>query len=81
MNRKVNNDSCITIDKVYYDAPMQFIGMTVEVRFLPGAMENAYILYEGAHYPIPRTDKAANCKAKRNNLPKIDYGKDGAAHA
>jgi transposase InsO family protein len=78
MNRKVNNDSCITIDKVYYDAPMQVIGMTVEVRFLPGAMENAYILYEGVHYPIPRTDKFANCKTKRNNLPKIDYGKDGA---
>jgi transposase InsO family protein len=75
--RKVNNDSCLSIDKVYYDAPMQFIGMKVEVRFLPGAMEDAYILYEGISYPILRTDKVANSKTKRNNLPKIDYGKDG----
>jgi transposase InsO family protein len=77
IKRKVNNDSCLTIDKVYYDAPMQFIGMAVEVRFLPGAMEDAYILYENMHYPITRTDKVANSKTRRNNLPKIDYGKDG----
>ena len=75
--RKVNNDSCITIDRILYDAPMQFIGMTVEVRFLPGSMEDAYILYEGVHYPIPATDKVANSKTKRNNnLPDIDYSKE-----
>jgi len=75
--RKVNNDSCITIDRILYDAPMQFIGMTVDVRFLPGSMEDAYILYEGVHYPIPATDKVANSKTKRNNnLPDIDYSKE-----
>jgi transposase InsO family protein len=76
ITRKVNNDSCITINSIIYDAPMQFIGMTVEVRFLPGAMEDAYILYEGIHYPIPATDKVANSKTKRNNLPTINYGKE-----
>jgi len=81
VNRKVNNDSCISIDGTLYDAPMQFIGMGVEVRFLPGAMEDAYILYEGAHYPIHRTDKVANSRAKRDNLPKIDYRKGGGVHA
>jgi transposase InsO family protein len=77
INRKVNNDSCLSIDKTLYDAPMQFIGMIVEVRFLPGAMEDAYILYDGVQYPIRKTDKVANSKTKRNNLPKINYGKDG----
>jgi transposase InsO family protein len=81
MSRKVSNDSCISIDKVHYDAPMQFIGMTVEVRFLPGDMEGAYILHEGRHYPIRRTDKVANSKAKRESLPKIDYGKEGGLYA
>jgi hypothetical protein len=82
IRRKVNNNSCVTIDKTCYDAPMQFIGMTVEIRFLPGAMEDAYILYEGVHYPIRRTDKIANCKARRDNsLPKIDYGKEDAPNA
>ena len=75
--RKVNNDSCISIDGTYYDAPMQFIKMKVEIRYLPDHMEDAYILYEGVHYPIHRTDKVANGKAKRNNLPLIDYSKRG----
>ena len=79
VSRKVNNDSCVTIDRVCYDAPQQFIGMRVDIRFLPDQMEDAYILYEGGHYPIPRTDKAANSRSKRNSLPKLDYSKKGGA--
>jgi transposase InsO family protein len=76
--RKVNNDSCVTIDGVWYDAPQQFIGMKVDIRFLPTQMEDAYILYDGIHYPLPRTDKVANSRTKRDNLPKIDYSMKGA---
>ena len=71
--RKVNRDSCVTIDGICYDAPQQFIGMKADIRFLPGNMENAYILYESIHYPISRTDKVLNSRTKRNNLPGIDY--------
>jgi hypothetical protein len=53
--------------------------MKVEVRYLPGQMEDAYILYDGIHYPIPATDKAANSRTKRNNLPAIDYSLKGKA--
>ena len=67
VDRKVNNDACISINKTYYDAPQQFIGMTVEVRFLPGAMDDAYILYDDNRYPIVETDKIANSRSKRNN--------------
>jgi transposase InsO family protein len=77
VNRKVNNNSCISMDGILYDAPMQFIGMNVEVRFLPGAMDGAYILHDGLHYPIKKTDKAANARTKRGNLPKIDYTMGG----
>jgi transposase InsO family protein len=79
ITRKVNNDSCITIDGVYYSAPQQFIGMKVDIRFLPSQMEDAYILYDGKHYPIPLTDKVANSRTKRNNLPTIDYSMTGGA--
>jgi transposase InsO family protein len=75
ITRKVNNDSCISIDSVLYDAPQQFIGMKVNIRYLPGQMEEAYILYDGLHFPIPRTDKVANSRTKRNNLPSIDYSR------
>lgn len=51
--------------------------MKVEIRYIPGQMEDAYILYEGIHYQIPTTDKVANCRTKRNNLPAIDYSKKG----
>jgi len=81
ISRKVNNDSCVSIDGAYYDAPQQFIGMKVEIRFLPGAMEQAYILYEGIHYPICPTDKAANARTKRNHqLPSIDYSRKESRH-
>jgi len=81
ITRKVNNDSCISIDNVLYDAPQQFIGMKVEVRFLPNHMEDAYILYEGEHYPILGTDKVANSRTKRKNkiADPLDYSIRGGA--
>ena len=80
ITRKVNNDSCITIDGICYDAPQQFIGMKVDIRFLPFQMENAYILYDDIHFPITRTDKVANSRTKRNNLPSIDYSVRGGVN-
>jgi hypothetical protein len=53
--------------------------MKVEVRYLPVRMEIAYILYEGIHYPVCTTDMVANGKAKRYNLPVIDYSKRGVS--
>lgn len=80
--RKVNNDSCISIDGAYYDAPQQFIGIKVEIRFLPDCMDSAYILYDGVHFPIRATNKVVNGKTKRNShLPSIDYSRrEGASH-
>ena len=76
--RRVNKDATLSIDNVSYDAPMQFIGMKVEIRYLPDNMDSAFILYEKERYPIRVTDKNANCYTKRNNLPVIDYTKAGA---
>ena len=45
--RRVNRDSTVSIDRIYYDVPMQFIASKVEIRFLPDDMSCAYILYEG----------------------------------
>ena len=75
--RKVNNDSTVSIDSVSYDVPMQFIRMKVEIRFLPDDMKNAYILYQGKHYPIRPTNKVENSRTKRQNMPSIDYSLNG----
>lgn len=74
ISRKVRKDSTVSIDKVSYDVPMQFIGMTVDIRYIPGKMETAYILYEDTRSPIRKTDKVDNCHTKRNNPP-LDYSK------
>ena len=77
ITRKVNKDSTVSIDKVSYDVPMQFISSKVDIRFLPDDMSSAFILYEGEHYPIRPTDKNENCRTKRNNTPSIDYSRIG----
>ncbi|MEF9940645.1 MAG: DDE-type integrase/transposase/recombinase [Lachnospiraceae bacterium] len=77
VTRKVNKDSTVSINKVSFDVPMQFISMKVDVRYQPSDMDTAFILYEGKHYPLLRTDKNANCHTKRNNVPAIDYSKLG----
>jgi hypothetical protein len=83
IQRKVNNDSCVSINKSSFDAPQQFIGMTVDIRFLPDHMDEAFILYDDKHYPLKHTDKVANAKTKRNNtFDSLDYSKRGGiSHA
>ena len=78
--RKVNRDATIHLSGMIYDAPMQFIGQKVEVRFLPGDPENAYILYGGSHYPLRVTDREANGRTKRKTSPEIHYGQEGETH-
>jgi len=73
--RKVRNDSTLSLQNTQLDAPMQFIRSTVEVRFLPDKLAEAYILDGGVRYPLKLTDKQANCKVKRENLPTVDYSK------
>ena len=78
--RKVRKDSTVPIDKVSYDVPMQFIGQRVEIRFRPGEMDSAMIVYEGDRFPIRVTDKNENCRTKRQNGPSIDYSKIGGSN-
>jgi transposase InsO family protein len=73
--RKVRNDATVSIHKIQFDAPMQFIGQTVEIRFLPDRMEDAYIFDAGQHYPLKPTDKQANVRVKRKNGLTVDYSK------
>lgn len=77
ITRKVSKDSTVSIDRVSYDVPMQFLSSRVEIRFLPDDMSQAFILYEEERFPIRPTDKNENCRTKRNNPPAIDYSKIG----
>jgi transposase InsO family protein len=80
VNRRVNNDATISIDKTSYDVPMQFIRQKVEVRYLPDDMDSAYIYYENIKYKIRKTNKVENAKTKRKNSFNIDYSKDGGKY-
>ncbi|MDD3895037.1 MAG: DDE-type integrase/transposase/recombinase [Syntrophomonadaceae bacterium] len=75
ITRRVNLDATISIDTVYYDVPMQFIRSKVEIRYLPDRMQDAYILFEGRHFPIRPTNRVENGRTKRNNTHAIDYSR------
>ena len=77
VTRKVNLDSTISIDSIYYDVPMQFIRSKVEIRYLPDRMQDAYILIEDKKYPISQTNRVENGRTKRSNQHAIDYSKMG----
>ena len=77
VTRKVNLDSTISIDSIYYDVPMQFIRSKVEIRYLPDRMQDAYILIQDKKYPIRQTNRVENGRTKRCNQHAIDYSKMG----
>lgn len=77
ITRRVNLDSTISIDKVYYDVPMQFIRSKVEVRYLPDRMQDAYIFLDGEKFPIRRTNRVENSRTRRDNQHFIDYSNMG----
>jgi transposase InsO family protein len=75
VRRKVRNDATLSLQNTQFDVPMQFIRQTVEVRFLPDRLSDAYILDGGIRHRLKLTDKQANSKVKRANLPTVDYSK------
>ena len=75
LHRKVKNDATLSLFNMQFDAPMQFMRQTVEVRFLPDKLSEAYIFEKGAHFPLKLTDKVANSKVKRDVWPTVDYSK------
>lgn len=77
ITRKVHKDSTVTIDKVCYDVPMQFISARVDIRYLPDDMDSAFILFEDQKFPIRQTNRNENCHTKRSILPTIDYSQAG----
>ena len=79
ISRKVKNDATLSLQTIQLDAPMQFIRQTVEVRFLPDRLDEAYIYDNGKHFPLKRTDKQANSKVKREDWPTVDYSKGAVA--
>jgi len=72
--RKVRNDATVSINKTYFDVPMQFIGQTVEVRYMPDRPGSAFILHDKKRYPLRLTNKVENGRTKRVKYH-LDYGK------
>lgn len=71
--RRVSRDATVELDSRCYDAPMQFIGQKVEVRYLPEDPEKVWVFSEGKRYPMRLTDRVGNGKTKRENHVSIDY--------
>jgi transposase InsO family protein len=78
--RKVKNDATLSLQNIQFDAPIQFIRQSVEIRFLPDRLEEAYIFENEKRFPLKLTDKQANSKVKREDWPTVDYSKGAAAN-
>ena len=78
VTRKVKGDATITIDKVQYDVPQQFIRTRVEIRYVPNDMTTACVYFNGQKFPIRKTNKVENSQTRRatTNLT-LDYSKAG----
>lgn len=74
IKRKVKLDSTVSIDKISYDAPMEFIRQNVEIRFEPNDMSTAFIFSNGKKYPIRATNKNENARTKRSSAV-LDYSR------
>ena len=74
ITRKVHLDSTVSIDKISYDVPMQFIKQKVEIRYVPNDMSTAFILFDGKRFPIRPTNKNENAHTKRNSTA-LDYSR------
>jgi len=71
--RSVAGDATISINKVIFEVPAQYIKQKINIRFSPGVLSEAYIFNEQnklAHtiYPLRRVD---NSKIKRQQA--LDY--------
>ena len=77
--RKVKNDATLSLQNIRFDTPMQFIRQSVEVRFLPDRLSEAYIFDNGKRFLLKMTDKQANSRVKREDWPTVDYSRGGVA--
>ena len=79
VTRKVKGDATVTIDKIQYDVPQQFIRCKVEIRYVPHDMSTACVYSNGQKYPIRKTNKVENSKTRRaTSSLSLDYSKVGA---
>jgi len=74
VRRKVSLAATVTIGRVSYDVPMEFIGMPVDILYQPDDMSSAYILDAGKKYPVRKTNLVENSKTGRNNDYTLRYG-------
>ena len=71
--RKVNNDSTIRVDSIFFEVPQKYIGQKINIRYYPTSLEKAYIFNDNkASDTIYQLKKVDNSKVKRNS---IDYSK------
>lgn len=76
VRRKVRNDATITLENRLYDVPMEYIRCSVEVRYVPGDTDSAFIRDGDRRVPIRLTNKVENAKTRRSNHYSLTYGGD-----
>ena len=76
VTRRVYGDSTIKLNKDTFEVPVKYIGQTINIRYYPIDLKEAYIFDERNNllntiYPVNKID---NSKSKRKQKP-LDYSK------
>ncbi len=74
VNRRVNKDATITINKIFYELPQKYIGHKINIKYDPFNLNVAYVI--DANNKITDTIELLNKVDNSNMVRKaIDYTK------
>ena len=75
VERKVKNDSTVSIDKEIYEVPSKYIGSKLYIRYDPTNNEEAFIFSENGERleRIVKVNKIDNSKLKRGSKKAVDF--------
>ncbi|WP_231968908.1 Mu transposase C-terminal domain-containing protein [Thermoanaerobacterium sp. RBIITD] len=70
VKRRVIKDATVSIEKVKFEVPMQYIGDYVNIRYYPKSLDKAYIFSEDGKLlqTIHPVNKIDNSKIKRKEI-------------
>ena len=76
VNRKARKDATISIQTIFFEVPLKYVGDTLNIRYDPTCMDKAYIFSEenlllDTIYPVNKID---NSKIRReHNFKSVDF--------
>lgn len=76
VNRNVRNDATISLNKIFFETPIKYIGDRINIRYDPTSLDKAFIFSDDGNIleTIYPADKIANSKViRKQNIKSVDF--------